>query len=267
MIVISVTSDLGTKDHYVAAIKARALQLIPGHQWVDISHQVPAFDIAKAAFVLKNVWRDFPKGTIHLNIVDTEWRLDTPYIVVSAEGHFFIGADNGFFSLLLDGAAADSVHTIKMVGDEDLSFPSRSVFLPTAARLARGESLDSIGLAKEGYRNRPALQPVIEPHVIRGTVIYIDSYGNVITNITREVFYRVIGDKHFNIVGRGRNDNDLTRISRAYSEVPEGEKVALFTTAGYLEIAINRGVEGSGGGASSLLGLRENDVVRIEFDP
>ncbi len=265
MHILSFTTDLGSKDHYLASLKATALKLIPHVQIVDVSNHISAFDIAKAAFVLRNVWRDFPEGTVHILGVDSQWSKLSPYIVGYFQGHYFIGTDNGAFSLVFDGSELDELVVVSLTGDEDLSFPAKSIFVPVAAKIFSGTPLHEIGERKDSYRKRQALAPVVDKDNIRGMVIYIDTYGNVITNITKNIFDEVVGKKPFNIVAR-RGDSDLSRISRTYSEVPEGEKVALFTSAGYLELAINRGVEGSGGGASDLLGLRENDVVRIEID-
>ncbi len=265
MHILSFTTDLGSRDHYLAAVKATALRLIPGVQIIDVSNLIPPFDIAKAAFVLGNVWREFPEGTIHIIGVDPQWSRNSPFIIGVHEGHYFIGTDNGCFSLLFDGAEIDDVYTVKLAGDEDLGFPVKSIFVPLAARIFASVPLTDMAERIESYRKRPSLAPVIEHDNIRGTVIYVDSYGNVITNITKKLFEEVVGRKPFCIVTR-KGDSDLNKISGNYSEVAEGEKVAVFTSAGYLEIAINRGVEGSGGGATDLLGLREKDVVRVEID-
>ena len=265
MRILTLTSDLGTRDYYLAALKAAAYRMIPELQWVDVSNHIAAFDMAKAAFVLGNVWREFPRGTIHLVGVDTVWAKDSPYVIVEKDGQIFIGTDNGFFSLLFQDEPADEVRVIRLRGDEDLGFPVRSIFIPTAARLAEGVDRDEIGELTDDYRRRQSLQPVAAEGNIRGTVIYIDSYGNVITNITRPFFEKYVGSQPFRIMLR-RGDHDLNRISGTYGEVSEGDKVALFNSGGYLEIAINRGVKGSGGGATDLLGLRESDIVRIEIE-
>ena len=265
MPIVTLTSDLSTKDYYLAAVKATAYRLIPEVRWIDISNHIPPFDMAKAAFVLKNVWKEFPKDTIHIVGVSSEWAKNTPYIIVKMMGQYFIGTDNGFFSLLFDETLEpDWIRTIRLEGDEDLSFPVKSIFVGVAAKIANAEELDDFSTEVESYRRRPLPIPVVEFDNIRGMAIYVDSYGNVITNITRQLFEKEIGSKEFNIVVR-RGDTDLNRISRTYNEVPQGEKVALFTSEGYLEIAINRGVEGSGGGATDLLGIRENDIIRIEI--
>lgn len=265
MPIVTLTSDLSTKDYYLAALKATAYRRIPDLRWIDISNHIPPFDMAKAAFVLKNVWKEFPEDTIHIVGVSSEWAKNTPYVIVKMMGQYFIGTDNGFFSLLFDDTREpDWIRTIRLEGDEDLSFPAKSIFVSIAAKIANADELDDFSSEVESYRRRPLPIPVVEFDNIRGMAIYVDSYGNVITNITRQLFEKEIGSKEFNIVIR-RGDTDLNRISRTYNEVPQGEKVALFTSEGYLEIAINRGVEGSGGGATDLLGIRENDIIRIEI--
>jgi len=265
MPILTLTSDLNTKDYYLAAVKAAAYSQISDLTWVDVSNHIPPFDMAKAAFVLKNVWKEFPDGTIHLIGVASDWSRETPYAIVKAAGHFFVGTDNGFFSLLFsENVEINWVRHIKLSGDEDLSFPTKSIFVSVAAKIAEGQSLEEFSHEVEKFKRRPLPMPVVELDNLRGMAIYVDSYGNVITNITRDLFEKVIGTRPFNIVVR-RGDTDLSKISRTYGEVPQGEKVALFTEEGFLEIAINHGVEGSGGGASDLLGLRENDIVRIEI--
>ncbi|MFN2424652.1 MAG: S-adenosyl-l-methionine hydroxide adenosyltransferase family protein [Cryomorphaceae bacterium] len=265
MCILTLTTDLGTRDYYSAVVKAAALSQISEVQIVDITHEVPPFNISEAAFMLRNVWRDFPEGTIHLIGVDTRWSKATPYAVVKKDGHYFIGTDNGIFSLLFDSEEGAEVYSLTMAGDEMPGFPTKTIFVPIAAAIAAGKTLSELGEQMAGYMVRPAVQPVVEYDNIRGSVIYVDGYGNVITNITRKLFEKHIGSRPFNIVLR-RGDRDLGQISRTYDEVQEGEKVAIFSSGGHLEIAINRGTEGSGGGASSLLGLRRNDVVRIEFE-
>jgi len=264
MALLTLTTDLGIRDHYLASLKARALRLIPGVQMVDISHHIPAFDVAKSAFALRHVWAEFPPKTVHLVSVDAQWSKSSPFAVVLFRDHYFIATDNGFFSLLFDGEPVDSIYTLKLKGDEDLNFPARDVFIPAAARIFAGEPMEQWAKPAENYLRRQSLRPVVEGDNLRGAVVHVDEYGNVITNITLSLFESTVGHQAFRILVR-RGDSDLSRISRSYADVPEGEKVALFNSAGLLEIAINRGVEGSGGGATHLLGLKENDVVRIEI--
>jgi S-adenosylmethionine hydrolase len=266
MAILTFTTDLGTRDHYVAMLKAALLRAVPEVTMVDVTHHIPPFDIARAAFVLSNVWQHFPKGSLHMVAVDEQWGRNAPYVVLRKDGHIFIGTDNGLFSLLFHGQPADEIYALRLQGHEDLSFPSLSVLVPAATELLLGSEPAHLGDPRMGFRKLTALSPVVEADNLRGSVIYIDSYGNVVTNITRELFEKVVGHRPFRIVLR-RGGYAIDTISRSYGEVPEGEKLALFTTAGYLEIAVNRGVEGSGGGATQLLGMKMLDVVRVEFEP
>ena len=262
--IITLTTDMGLKDYYVAAVKGTILSQLPEATIVDISHEIPPFDIATASFVIRNTFRDFPKGTVHIIGVNPEADLETHHLIVEFDGHFFIGADNGIFSLLFD-RAPDKIVELNLAQDSDeLTFPTKHVFVKAACHLARGGTPEIIGRVIEKMNERELFRAVVEGNVIRGTVIYIDSYGNVITNITESLFKEVGKGRAFTIYFR-RSSYDIHTIHKAYHDVPEGEKVALFSAGGYLEIAINKGVEGSGGGANKLFGLKVTDTVRIEF--
>lgn len=265
---------MGERDYYVAAVKGIIYNIIPDIQLVDISHHVAPFDIAQASFILRNAYPNFPAGTVHIIGVNPERvkrkdafdaREETLHIVVQYEGQFFVGADNGVFSLLFDKEPEKVFEITIDTGTETSTFPTRDVFAKIACLLSSGMALEEIGVPLTTLKERSIFRPVAEDNVIKGTVIYIDSYGNVITNITRNLFINTGKGRNFNIYFR-REDYDINEISRNYSDVPEGEKVAIFGSSGYLEIAINKGVEGSGGGASSLFGLKVNDTIRVEFE-
>lgn len=272
MRIITLTSDMGTQDYYLAAVKAAILGLYPQANIIDISHHVAPFDIAQAAFVVKNVYGTFPKGSIHILGVNSEKSnpLTQPgaplvrHVVVEYNGHYFIGADNGVFSLLFDDAPS-AVYEIDFDGqDGEDTFPMKSVFARAASLMASGEHPSNFGHAIHELNQRTVIAATVNPNLIKGTVIYIDIYGNVIINITKSMFEQQVGKRSFKILLRG-GSHEITEIRKIYSEVPEGEVVALFDSSGHLEIAINKGVEGNGGGASGLLGLRLGDTVRVEF--
>lgn len=272
MRIITLTSDMGTQDYYVAAVKAAILGQSPEVQIVDITHHIQPFDIAQAAFVLKNVYRSFPIGSIHVAGIDSEKTnpLQNPgsplvrHVIVKYDGHYFIGADNGIFSLFLQ-KNPDGVFEIDFgLTDEDYTFPVKTVFARAASMIANGKEPESFAKPISELNQRTVLAPTTNPNLIIGTVIYIDGYGNVITNITRELFERQVNGQSFRILLRG-GSHEIDEIRKSYNEVPDGEVVALFDSSGHLEIAINKGVEGNGGGASGLLGLRLGDTVRVEF--
>lgn len=256
--VITLTTDLGLKDYYVSSIKGSILTEYKEVTIIDISHEIPPFDIQQAAFILKNAYLNFPKGTVHIIGVNAEASITHPHIAIEMGGQYFIGADNGIFSLLFD-RTPDKIVELNIRQDTDiLTFPTKDVFVKAACHIARGGTLEVIGTPRKNVYERTMFRPVSEDSVIRGTVIYIDSYKNVISNITQQLFKEVGKNRSFTIFFR-KSDYNIDEISKSYNEVPEGEKLALFSSTGYLEIAINKGE------ASSLLGLRQNDTIRIEF--
>ncbi len=275
MQIITLTSDMGLTDHYVASLKGTILSRTPEVQIIDISHDVQAFDVAQQAFYLDNCFRDFPKGTIHICCVDSEPVINfgssqdsaVPAILFH-EGHYFVSNDNGFFGLLLKNVSAESFWKI----DDVLSnpslyrFPTKNILIPAACRIAQGEELASFASQADEYKRSIAIAAVIGDNLIKGNVIHIDHYGNVITNVTRELFDRFGENTPFTIFFR-RKEYYIDEISLSYNAVVPGEKVAIFNSNGFLEIALNRGARTTTGGANTLFGLTINDIVRIEFSP
>lgn len=273
MAIITLTTDMGNKDFYVAAVKGTIYSLKPDAKVVDISHHIQPFDIAQASFVLRNSYHHFPEGTVHIIGVNPDRvdrrdpfdsRDEIKHLLAYYKGHYFIAADNGIFSLLFEERPEKVFEITVDTGDNPFSFPVRSVFAKVACMIHSGLGPEDIGLPFEEYQERAIFRPVVESDMIKGTVIYIDTYGNVITNISRDTFENTRKGRSFKIYYR-REEYEIDAISQSYSDVPQGEKVAIFSSSGFLEIAINMGVEGSGGGASSLFGLKLNDTVRVEF--
>lgn len=257
MPIITLTTDWGTKDHYVGAVKGAMLSLMPDVSIVDITHDVPSFDIGPASFIIRNSFKSFPEGTIHIIGINTEASTETPHTLALYEGHYFIGADNGIFSLIFDHQP-DTIIEIDITQDTDyFTFPTRDVFVKAAYFIYKGEKPESLGFEKKTLMEMLPLKPVIEHNTIKGSVIYIDSYENVITNINEALFIEMFKGKKYTISFRGY---DISELSRAYKDVDPGEKLALFGSSGFLEIAINMG------NASSLLGLKLKDSVRIDFE-
>lgn len=257
MAIITLTTDLGDKDIYQAALKGSILKLLPTVTIVDITHSVAAFNVQQAAFILKNSYYYFPEGTVHLIGIDTVFNEQTRYLAVQYNNHFFIGADNGIFSLMFSDAPNEMVELNIMQDLKFLHFPLADIFVKAAVHMAKGGKLSEIGLPVSSIENKMNLQPVIEKNLIKGVVIYIDSFQNVITNITKEFFNRIQQGRQFTLYFK-RNET-ITHLSWHYNEVPEGEKLCLFGISDHLEIAINKG------NASGLLGLNLGDSVLIDF--
>jgi len=258
MAIITLTTDLGDKDIYQAALKGSIYKLLPTVNIVDITHNVAAFNVQQAAFILKNSFHYFPDDTVHLIGIDTVYNDHTKYLAVRYKKHYFVGADNGIFSLMFDEAPEELVEINIMQDLKFLHFPLADIFVKTACHLAKGGKLDEIGLPVNEIENKMNLQPVIEKNLIKGVVIYIDSFQNVITNITKEFFNSVQQGRRF-VLNFKRNET-INHLSWHYNEVPVGEKLCLFGISDHLEIAINKG------NASGLLGLNLGDSVMLDFE-
>ena len=258
MPVITLTTDLGLKDYYVASIKGAILSQFEGVRIVDITHEIPPFSYSVAAFIIRNCYKDFPKGTIHLIGVNAETDVDIPHVVIFENGHYFIGADNGIFSLIFD-KTPEKIFELNIGQDTDnITFPTRDVFVKAACHIARGGTLEMIGKSKETIEVKTMFRAISENNSIRGMVSYIDHYGNLLSNISESMFRTFGRGRKFSIYLRNAN-YEISEITKAYNTVPEGEKVAMFSSTGFIEIAVNKG------NASKLFGVKENDLIRIEF--
>lgn len=257
MAIITLTTDLGYKDFYQAALKGCILSTLPNVSIIDITHEIQAFNISRAAFILKNSYHYFPKNTVHLIGIDTVYSEDNKYIALKYKDHYFVGSDNGIFSLIFDDEPEEVVELNIMQDLKFLHFPLADIFVKAACHLAAGGQLSEIGIPADGIEQRMNLHPVIEENLIKGSVIFVDSFQNVVTNVTKDLFTRFQRGRNFRLSFR-RNET-ISQLSWHYNEVPEGEKLCLFGISNHLEIAINKG------NASGLLGLNVNDIIRIEF--
>lgn len=258
MPIITLTSDWGPKDPYTGAVKGAILSKMPEATLVDISHSIPSFEIEQAAFVIRNSWKNFPEGTVHILGINTEESEKNAHTVVESEGHYFIGADNGIFSLIFD-KKPDKIVELTITQESDyFTFSTRDRFVKAAVHLAYGKSIEELGEFKETLVEKMLFRPVFDNDVVKGHVMYIDTYENVITNITQDFFKEARKNRKFNILFRSY---EIKKISSSYIDVPAGEILALFDSGGLLEIAMNQG------NAASLLGLAVKDMIRIEFSP
>lgn len=257
MAIITLTTDLGYKDFYQAALKGSILKTLPDVNVIDITHEIEAFNISRAAFILKNCFYYFPEGTVHLIGIDTVYSERNKYLAVKYRGHYFVGSDNGIFSLIFEEDAQEIVEINIMQDLKFLHFPLADIFVKAACHLASGKPLQQIGIKTKEIEQRMNLHPVIEQNQIKGSVIFVDSFENVVTNVTKEMFTKVQNGRNFTLFFK-RNES-INQLSWHYNEVPEGEKLCLFGISNHLEIAINKA------NASGLLGLKNGDIIRIEF--
>ena len=256
MPVVTLTTDWGIKDFYVGALKGALLTELPTLNIVDISHFAHPFDLLNGAFIFRNAWKHFPTGTVHIIGLISEAEKEAELIAVKYQNHFFIGLNDGFFSLAFDETPSEIV-SLFTVQETKTSLYEKEVS-KAAVFLANGGDFYLLGSKVENFVQRTHLQPVIEENAIRGTVIYLDEFQNVITNINKEIFERM-GTREKFVINARRDEYIITSLSNKYSDVPRGHLLALFNSAGYLEIALNQG------NAAGLLGMSYGDIVRIDF--
>ena len=256
MPIITLTSDWNNNDFYVAALKGRILSCCPEATIVDITHKIQTYSTAQAAFVIKHSFRNFPDGTIHILAVNTEAGKDKPYILLKSMNHYFIGCDNGLFMLFLEENPFEAV--MIQSKDSNNGIDSFDVFAKTAAELINGKSLNQLGKEYKNLNRQVAMLPTIDESVINGSIVYIDSYKNAISNITEELFEQIGKKRRFEIYVQS-NHYKINRINTYYSETSVGELLAIFNSTGCLEIAINNG------NAADLLNLSIGSAVRIKF--
>lgn len=259
MSIITLTTDMGTRDHYAGVLKGTIYKLFPSVTIVDLSHQVKSFYVPEAAMIVRNSYPDFPKGTVHLIGVSPNLSELVRHLAVEFKGQYFVGADNGMFPLIFDrepSKVVDLSHIAQTA--TSLLFPSRDIFAVAACHLAQGGIMEILGRPSEILNHQQAFVPVINGRTIRGLAIHVDVYGNVITNIDKTLFQTVGQGRPFEIRFR-KEQHVINRIFNSYLDVPIGEKMALFGASGLLEIAINRS------NASQLLGVKHEDVISITF--
>ncbi|PHR49272.1 MAG: hypothetical protein COA32_04265 [Fluviicola sp.] len=275
MSIITLTTDMGVKDHYVATLKGAIYNHYPEAKVVDVSHNVKPFNISQASYFLKNIIKDFPDNTVHVIGVDAEPLVNFNQMDESSlpmilyyKKQYFVGTDNGIFSLLLENNKPDALWSLDDVlsQPELMNFPTKKILIPAACKLAQGKKPDDFATKADKVKRVIPLSPVIDGNVLKGAVIHIDHYGNIITNINKENFYKA-GRKVPFIIYFRQKEYYIDEISLGYNEVPDGEKVAIFNDSELLEIAINKGTPENGGGANALFGLRLGDIIRIEFTP
>lgn len=272
--IITLTSDFGTKDYFVGAIKGQIYNELDNAKVVDITHQITPFSINETAYIIKNAYKHFPKGSIHIIAVDAEYSLENKHLAIQLDDHYFICADNGVISLLSSLIKPQKMVEITISKNkENQSFMAN--FISSACHIARGGNLDLIGRNITQIKQIQEVKPSInnENNQIIGHVIYIDNFGNVISNIDKTVFNRIRNGRKFEINTRSYTFNT---IHQNYNEVvnfnieqdkrnDDGKRLALFNADDFLEIAIYRSNLQSVGGASSLLGLNYRDTITVRF--
>ena len=275
MAIITLTTDYGNKDYSVSSLKAKLISNIDNIRIVDISHDISPFNLSEAGYVLEGAFRDFPKGTIHILSVDSELTPENRHIAIMYEGSFFIGADNGVFSLIFRDKKPDQIVEINIHSNYNNNISADELFVKVASHIKRSGPLNVVGTEIENIKEITNLRPVINKEInqILGSVIYIDNYGNVVTNITEKLFKEISKTRPFVINARNvkfskiyKNYSDAIDFSLEKKDREEdGKRIAIFNNLGYLQLCIYRSNPQTVGSASTLFGLNYRDAVSVQF--
>jgi S-adenosylmethionine hydrolase len=248
MPLLTLTSDIGAQDYLVGAIKAQLIKINPDFNLVDISHNIVPFNYPQAAYICRSAIHHFPDYSYHLLLVNLFEKKPEHLLLAFHNNQYFLCADNGLLTMILEQkpdiviglpldktAIRNTLYCVDLMGR-------------VVQQIVEGEALMNIGIPDIGYIEKNPLRPMLSDNWIEGQIIFIDHFENVVVNITREQFEEQRRGRSFKIVFK--RDEMIDHISESYADVAEGEKLALFNSAGYLEIAINKG------NAAGLFGLK-----------
>lgn len=265
---ITLSSDIGQPDYLVGAIKAMLWKVNPEFQLVDITHQIPPFNFTQAAYVCGTATKQFPDFSYHLLLVNLFEQKPTQLLLAYHNQQYYLCADNGLLTMMLE-EKPEIVMGIPLPNDKTPNTLEIAAAMgQTVQQLVDGRSILTVGVPDVSYLEKRPLRPSIHADYIEGQIIFIDSFENIVVNIRKELFEEQRKGRPFQILFR--RDETIDRISESYADVASGDKLALFNSAGYLEIAINKG---NAAGLFGLKGYAENmrqsqlayQTVRIVF--
>ncbi len=261
MPLVTLTSDIGIQDFMPGAIKGQIMQADPEFRIIDITHLLSPFNYPQAAYVCRNAIKNFPPGTFHLILINLFDEKPDHLLIIEHNGHYIGCADNGLITMILE-EIPQKITALTM----DMSRPKNAlycteVFAKAFKDIAAGVPFEEIGFNDISIKVKNPLRPLLGQNWIEGQIIFIDNFENVIVNISKEEFEEQRKGRKFSIVFK--RDEMIEKISETYADVPEGEKLALFNSAGYLEVAINKG------NAAGLFGLQgfseKQNVLQVQF--
>jgi S-adenosyl-L-methionine hydrolase (adenosine-forming) len=266
---LAIITDFGCRDHYVGAMKGVIASIAPDTQVIDITHGVPPYSIVAGAIVLRESWRYFPPRTIFLAVIDPGVGTDrAPIAIDTRAGARFVGPDNGVLSLAASEAGIKRIvkltSTRHRLTSVSATFHGRDIFAPAAAHLSLGTPLASLGPSIRSIEKLELPRPVDSSRELRGEVIYVDGFGNLVTNIDRDRVAEFSSFRHKSLSVRIEGGKAVIRIVDTYAALPKGAPLATFGSFGLLEIAIRDGNAAkhfSAGPGSSVSVVGTNKVV------
>jgi S-adenosyl-L-methionine hydrolase (adenosine-forming) len=256
---ITFTTDFGLSDHFVGTMKGVVAGIAPQARFIDITHDIAPYNVTEAAFVIAEAWPYFPKGTIHVVVVDPGVGSSRRPILAEAGGHYFIAPDNGVLSLVFDAAA----HKVRVISNSKFmrreisrTFHGRDIFAPAAAHLAKGAKAEAFGKLIQDYVRTWSAKPSLKgQNSWRGAILKADRFGNLITNFAVNEFAGI----HTRPFEMRAGAKRIRRLALTYAETEVGDLFVIVGSSGYLEIAANQA------SAASLLGCSAGAAVELDL--
>jgi len=260
--IITLTTDFGLKDPYIAQMKGVILSISPNVKIIDITHNIEKFNIIEGAFTLAATTKFFPKGTIHVVVIDPGVGTERNAIIIKTERYYYVGPDNGVLTYVIEREEIKKIIKIKRnrYVNREISntFHGRDVFAPAAAYIAKGVKCIKLGEEKDSYKTLQIQKAYRDNEKIYGKVIYIDSFGNIITNINRKLLKDAYKHNRLTLKIGDKPIREI-RLVKAYGELNKGELLAIIDSYDLLEIAVNRG------NASDILEVKVGDRITIHL--
>lgn len=248
MPLLTLTSDIGNQDFLTGAIRARLLGDNNANKVIEITNNITPFNYPQAAYICRNAIKNFPDFSFHIILVNLFDRKTRHMLMAFHKNKYLLCADNGLLNMILEDKPEMVIGLPMEKEQASNTLACVDIFAKAIEQISNGTPLEKIGNPDVSYVEMNPIRPAISDDWIEGQIIYIDNFENVIVNITHEDFENIRKGRHFEIIFR--RDEVIDHISDTYADVPEGEKLALFNSAGYLEIAINKG------NAAGLFGLK-----------
>jgi len=255
MSIVTITSDFGNINYNLGALKGTILSMCdPKPHIVDISNDIGNFNIVEGAYVIGNSYSYFPVGSLHIIAINTFYSQRSKLLLLTFNGHYFIAPNNGILPLLFEDQFPTEIYDLGIYSDQKMFFNHIGM---SAKKLFSQEVFNFNSMAQSDLVSRISLRPITSGDTIRGSIIFIDKYGNLITNVKKSVFLKVGNNRPFAVFFRHKDP--ITTIQNHYHEVAIGDELCLFNMAGYLEIAINLG------NASEHFNIGLDEIIQIDF--
>lgn len=260
MALITLTSDIGRQDFLTGALKGQLLHVNPDFNIIDISHELAPFNYPQASYVCRNAIKNFPPNTFHIVMVNLFDRKPDHLLFIRHNEQYIGCADNGLITMILEETPEKIVALPLQPSEQKNTLYCARVFAKAYQSILEGKTMDEIGDNTIDIEVKNPLRPLLGPKFIEGQIIFIDNFENVIINITKEEFEEQRKGRSFKIVFK--RDEIIEKISETYADVNESEKLALFNSANYLEIAINKG---NAAGLFGLEGYAEKQNTQTQY--